>query len=621
MGLVGRERERKRRVRAARREPHPVHDREPADGGRRGRRAVPDRERPQEAAAAQHPQAAPGQIDHDPRPRPAQGERAQVEMHDPAARAHGHERRAPRALRARAPAPTPARRTASVRPPARRACAAAAAASPSDRCRGRCGRAGTCQTAGVCVCAAGRRGIAEHGRAGAPPPMPRHRRCTHRRPRRPRPRPETPSRKAYVRRSTPAVSCAASDDAPRVDPLGGSLWGTPRGTGVTTHRIACASLRLRRRSAHAGQGQSGRVAGRRRMTQWGRTQRARVARATAAAFLDGDWEPAGMAARAATAFGRRPRWLAGVAAEAAASYRERPADRPRELAAVIERALDRLDARRPAPAAAAACADGGLRAGDGADALAGARARHPGRPGRDARPAPWRARLAGRPPRAGAARPRPAAAQLPLPLAAPGRGAAAPDRAAQAPAQGDPAAAAARDPRGDPAARRRPRLPPRALAAHACPPPHRPRGRAAVRPGGLLRLDPGRSRVRRLPRRRLSGGGRGRPHRARHERAARRGVGGGAAGGRPGRRSGAPPPGAAARRRRICRRAPPPRPRSPTCARIGSTAASPGWPTRSTRPTPATRTTWCSRAGRACTRAPPPCGPRSRRSSSPRASG
>ena len=81
------------------------------------------------------------------------------------------------------------------------------------------------------------------------------------------------------------------------------------------------------------------------MTQWGRAERVRVARATAAAFLDGDWEPAGMVARAATAFGRRPRWLTNVAAEAAASYRERPADRPRELTAVIEQALHRLDDR------------------------------------------------------------------------------------------------------------------------------------------------------------------------------------------------------------------------------------------------------------------------------------
>jgi hypothetical protein len=56
------------------------------------------------------------------------------------------------------------------------------------------------------------------------------------------------------------------------------------------------------------------------MTEWGRTQLARVARATAAAFLDGDWEPAGMSTRAAAALGRRPRWLAGVTAEAATAY-------------------------------------------------------------------------------------------------------------------------------------------------------------------------------------------------------------------------------------------------------------------------------------------------------------
>ncbi len=81
------------------------------------------------------------------------------------------------------------------------------------------------------------------------------------------------------------------------------------------------------------------------MTRWGRTERERVAGATAAAFLDGEWEPAGMTARATTAFGLRPRWLALVAAEAAASYRERPADRPRELTEVIERALQGLDDR------------------------------------------------------------------------------------------------------------------------------------------------------------------------------------------------------------------------------------------------------------------------------------
>jgi RNA-directed DNA polymerase len=104
------------------------------------------------------------------------------------------------------------------------------------------------------------------------------------------------------------------------------------------------------------------------MTGWGRTHRVRVARATAAAFLDGDWDPTGMATRAAAALGRRPRWLAGVAAEAATAYRERPVDRPRELVAGIERALARLDAQgllprppRRVPAAIFAPAMGRMR--------------------------------------------------------------------------------------------------------------------------------------------------------------------------------------------------------------------------------------------------------------------
>ncbi len=79
------------------------------------------------------------------------------------------------------------------------------------------------------------------------------------------------------------------------------------------------------------------------MSGWRRRERAAVAAATAAAFLDGDWAPAAMSARAAEAFGRRPRWLPVVAAEAAEAYRDRPCDRPRELTAVIERALHRLD--------------------------------------------------------------------------------------------------------------------------------------------------------------------------------------------------------------------------------------------------------------------------------------
>jgi RNA-directed DNA polymerase len=78
------------------------------------------------------------------------------------------------------------------------------------------------------------------------------------------------------------------------------------------------------------------------MSAWSRSQRSGIARAVAAAFLAGDWEAADMAERAATAFGERPRWVGGVARELAATYRDRPADRPREVTAQVERALLRL---------------------------------------------------------------------------------------------------------------------------------------------------------------------------------------------------------------------------------------------------------------------------------------
>jgi RNA-directed DNA polymerase len=74
---------------------------------------------------------------------------------------------------------------------------------------------------------------------------------------------------------------------------------------------------------------------------WSPALRARVAAATAAAFLDGEWERLGMADRAAPALGRRPRWLDAVAAEAVQAYRDPPHDRHRELVALIDRALAR----------------------------------------------------------------------------------------------------------------------------------------------------------------------------------------------------------------------------------------------------------------------------------------
>jgi RNA-directed DNA polymerase len=76
---------------------------------------------------------------------------------------------------------------------------------------------------------------------------------------------------------------------------------------------------------------------------WGPARRAEVASATAAAFLDGEWERLGMADRAAAAFGRHSPWLDAVASEAARAYRDRPHDRHRELVALIEHVLARRD--------------------------------------------------------------------------------------------------------------------------------------------------------------------------------------------------------------------------------------------------------------------------------------
>ncbi|HEX5559590.1 MAG TPA: hypothetical protein VFX13_18405 [Gaiellales bacterium] len=69
-----------------------------------------------------------------------------------------------------------------------------------------------------------------------------------------------------------------------------------------------------------------------------------MARALAAAFLEGEWEPGGMADRARAALGRRPRWLTVVVRETHATYRMRPADAPRALTAAVERSLRDLDA-------------------------------------------------------------------------------------------------------------------------------------------------------------------------------------------------------------------------------------------------------------------------------------
>ena len=79
--------------------------------------------------------------------------------------------------------------------------------------------------------------------------------------------------------------------------------------------------------------------------RWPGATRTDIARALAAAFLDGEWEPGGMAERARTVLGRRPRWLGMVVRESHAAYRWRPADAPRALAATVDRSLRELDAR------------------------------------------------------------------------------------------------------------------------------------------------------------------------------------------------------------------------------------------------------------------------------------
>lgn len=78
---------------------------------------------------------------------------------------------------------------------------------------------------------------------------------------------------------------------------------------------------------------------------WTRQRRTGVARALAAAFLEGEWDPDGMADRAQVALGRRPRWLGIVVRETHATYRVRPADAPRALTATVDRSLRGLDAR------------------------------------------------------------------------------------------------------------------------------------------------------------------------------------------------------------------------------------------------------------------------------------
>lgn len=63
--------------------------------------------------------------------------------------------------------------------------------------------------------------------------------------------------------------------------------------------------------------------------------RRRVAEGLAGAFLAGDWEPPAMARRGKRALRDQRGWLLALAEAAHAAYPDRPADRPRELAAFL----------------------------------------------------------------------------------------------------------------------------------------------------------------------------------------------------------------------------------------------------------------------------------------------
>src|SRR6267378_4945 len=94
---------------------------------------------------------------------------------------------------------------------------------------------------------------------------------------------------------------------------------------------------LTRTHAHARQDESGAAAARRPAAPMSRrpSHAATVASALAGAFLAGEWEPAAMGRRGKRALNDRRKWLVELAHVARAGFPERPADRPRELAAFI----------------------------------------------------------------------------------------------------------------------------------------------------------------------------------------------------------------------------------------------------------------------------------------------
>lgn len=71
--------------------------------------------------------------------------------------------------------------------------------------------------------------------------------------------------------------------------------------------------------------------------------RRKLADALAAAFLAGGWDEPGLAARGREALAPSPRWLLRLVRDVLGAYHRPPADRPRELAAYIEGAIEQVE--------------------------------------------------------------------------------------------------------------------------------------------------------------------------------------------------------------------------------------------------------------------------------------
>ena len=82
-----------------------------------------------------------------------------------------------------------------------------------------------------------------------------------------------------------------------------------------------------------------------------RATRTALTRALAYAFLAGTWNEAALVRRGRAALDRRPQWLLPVVRAVLEGYHRPPLDRPRELAAFIAVAMDRVSQPEGVPAA------------------------------------------------------------------------------------------------------------------------------------------------------------------------------------------------------------------------------------------------------------------------------